>query len=102
MKEKLPLHVTEVEFVPIKPRDGLIGFASCVVDDQFYFGSIGVHTRLDGEGIRITYPARKIGNTNLPVYHPIKKEVNGAIRKAISEKVKELLSEEILQSEREA
>lgn len=95
MDAKLSLHVTEVQFIPIKPRDGLIGFASCVVDGQFYLGSIGVHTRLDGKGIRLTYPTRKIGSTNLPLYHPIRKEGNEAIRKAIFEKVKELLGEEV-------
>lgn len=83
--------VTEVEFVPIKPRAGLIGFASCVIDSKFYVGGIGVHTMLNGEGYRITYPTRKIGKVDFPLCHPIREEVGAAIQKAITEKVKDLV-----------
>jgi len=95
MRKEENLRVEEVEFVPIKPREGLIGFASCLVDRRFYFAGIGVHTVLNGEGLRITYPTRKVGDTNIPLYHPVNAEVGDTIRKAITRKVKELLGDAI-------
>lgn len=83
--------ITEAQIVPIKPQNGLVAFASVVFDNCLYLGSIGVYTRLDGTGYRITYPTKTIGNKNLNIYHPINKEASEAIEKAIIKKVKELL-----------
>jgi stage V sporulation protein G len=46
--------ISEVNITPVKPIDGLVAFASCVIDSQLYVGSIGVHKLLDGSGYRIT------------------------------------------------
>ena len=40
MKHKL----TEIQIVPIKPVNGLVGFASFVFDDTLYLGSVGIFT----------------------------------------------------------
>ncbi len=56
MSSAIVTQVSEVEFIPIKPREGLIGFASCIVDGKFYIGGIGVHTALNGERIRLAWP----------------------------------------------
>lgn len=83
--------IDEVEVVPIKPREGLIAFASCVMDKKLYLGSIGVHTKLDGSGYRLTYPTKKLGESNIPIYHPISKELGEAIAKAIGEKMNKVM-----------
>ena len=83
--------IDEVEIVPIKPREGLIAFASCVVDKKLYLGNIGVHSKLDGSGYRLTYPTKKLGLSNIPIYHPINKQLGEAIAKAIGEKVDKLM-----------
>ena len=83
--------VTEVQFIPIKARNGLIGFGSCVFDDKLYLGGIGIHTRLDGSGLRITYPTKKVGAVNMPLYHPISKKVGLLIEEAITAKVESLM-----------
>jgi len=85
------MRITEIQIIPIKPRDGLIAFASLVLENSFYLGSIGVHTRLNGSGYRITYPTKKIGNKDLNIYHPINEETSEAIEKAIILKAKEIL-----------
>ncbi len=77
------MKITEVQIVPIKPNNGLVAFASVVADSGLYLGSIGVYTRIDGTGYRITYPTKKIGNKNINIYHPINKETSRAIEKAI-------------------
>ena len=81
------MKITEVQIIPIKPNDGLVGFASILLDDCLYLGSIGVHTRLDGQGYRITYPTKKIGDRNLNIYHPINRSLSEEIEKAVLAKV---------------
>lgn len=58
-EEKEAMIVSEVNIQLIKPCDGLVGFASVVLDGQIYLSSIGIHQRLDGTGYRITYPTKK-------------------------------------------
>jgi stage V sporulation protein G len=85
------MKISEVQIIPIKPKDGLIAFASVVADNRLYLGSLGVYTRLDGSGYRITYPTKKIGERNINIYHPINKETSRAIEEAIISKAKEIL-----------
>ncbi|MFA6096859.1 MAG: septation protein SpoVG family protein [Candidatus Paceibacterota bacterium] len=83
--------ITEIQILPIKPNNGLMAFASVVIDNCLYLGSIGVYKRLDGNGYRITYPTKKVGDKNINIYHPINKEMSKAIEKAIIERVEKLL-----------
>jgi len=83
--------ITEVQITPIKPQNGLVAFASVVFDSCLYLGSIGVYTRLDGTGYRITYPTKAMGSKGLNIYHPINKKASEAIEKAIIKKVEEIL-----------
>lgn len=82
--------ISEVNIIPIKAVDGLVAFASCIVNGQLYIGSIGVHSRLDGLGYRLTYPTKRVGSREVNVYHPITKHAGCAIEQAILAKCKEL------------
>jgi stage V sporulation protein G len=84
------MEVSEVNIVPIKAVDGLIAFASCVINGQLYLGSLGVHQRLDGTGYRITYPTKRIGTRELNYYHPLTKQAGSDIEQAITEKCRAL------------
>ena len=79
--------------MPIKPKDGLVAIASVVADNSLYLGSVGVFTRLNGSGYRITYPTKKIGNKNINIYHPINKETSKAIEEAIISKAEKILTQ---------
>ena len=83
--------ITEIQITPIKPKDGLVAFASIVLANSVYLGFIGVYTRLNGEGYRITYPTKKIGEKSLNIYHPINRDTGRAIEEAIILKAKEIL-----------
>ena len=85
------MRITEVQITPIKPKDGLVAFASVVVENSLYLGSVGVYTRLDGSGYRITYPTKKIGEKSINIYHPINEETGRAIEEAIIRKAEEVL-----------
>lgn len=94
--------ITEVTIIPIKPKEnGLVALASCVVDNKFYLGSIGVFTNLsalkEGRscGYRITYPTKRTQYSSVNLYHPITKECNNAIEKAIVERYEELMSKDV-------
>jgi len=85
------MKTTEIQIIPIKPRYGLITFASIVLENSLYLGSIGIYTRLNGAGYRITYPTKKIGNRNINIYHPINTKMSKAIEEAIISKVIEII-----------
>lgn len=82
--------VTEVQIRIIKPKDGLLGFANLVLDGSLYLSSIGIFSKLDGSGYRITYPTKKVGNSDLHIFHPITKELGQEIEEAIITKAKEI------------
>lgn len=87
------MKITEVQILPIKPKNGLLAFGSCVLDNNLYLGSIGIHKKLDGTGYRLTYPTKKVGDKNINIYHPINKETSRAIEKAIISKAEKILKQ---------
>src|SRR5437773_9698624 len=87
------MKVTEVDIAFVKPQDGLVAFASVVLDDQIYLSGIAVHQKLTESGYRLTYPTRRVGNDQLSVFHPIRKPIGLAIEKAIFDKLKDVLSQ---------
>ena len=52
------MKITEVQIDFIKPKDGLIAFASLVLNGDIYLSSIGVHKKVDGTDFRLTYPSK--------------------------------------------
>ena len=85
--------VSEIQIFPVKPKDGLIGFASFLLDGKYYVGSVAIYTRLDDSSYRLVYPTKKIGLGNLHLFYPVSREVGQAIEHAVSEKSDEILSE---------
>lgn len=86
------MKVTEVNLTPIKPHDGLVAFASCVIDGAIFCGSIAIRVCPDGT-YRLLYPTKKMGNSNMGVYHPINRAASKAIENAIFEKCNEVFNQ---------
>ncbi|MEK7611976.1 MAG: septation protein SpoVG family protein [Patescibacteria group bacterium] len=84
------MKITEINIIPIKPKEGLIGFASVVLDNCLYLGSMGIYSRLDGTGYRITYPTKKVSDKDINIYHPINRDLGKAIEEAITDKAREI------------
>jgi DNA-binding cell septation regulator SpoVG len=84
-------NISELQIVPIKPQNGLVAFASFVLDSKLYLGSIGVITRPEG-GFRLLYPTKKVGTKNINIFHPIEKSFAEAIEAAVIEKFEEVRS----------
>jgi len=87
------MKITEIQILPIKANNGLVAFASCVVDGSLYLGSIGVHKRLDGSGFRLTYPTKKVADKDFHIFHPINKQASKEIEEAIILKAEEIMDE---------
>lgn len=75
--------ITEIQITPVKPNNGLIGFASFVLYGAVYCSSVGIYTRLDG-GYRLTYPTKQVMGRDMDVFHPINKELGLEIERAVS------------------
>lgn len=90
--------IGEIQFYPIKPKDGLLGFVSFVLEGKFWMGSIAVFSRPDG-GYRLVYPTRKVAGQNINIFHPITHEAGQEVETAVSEKVAEIFSENYEPSE---
>jgi stage V sporulation protein G len=90
---KKEVKVSEIQIIPIKPTEGLIGFASFVLDEKFYIGSVAVYTRLGDFGYRLVYPTKKVGDKNINIFYPINSTVGRKIEEIISEKVNEIFYE---------
>jgi len=80
----MKMEISEIRITPIKQRQSLVAFASCVVDRQFYFGGIAIHCDLTNHSFRLVFPTKKFPNREeVPLYHPINKEAYNHIQKAI-------------------
>jgi stage V sporulation protein G len=86
------MKVTEVNIAFVKPKDGLIAFASVVLDDELYLSGIAIHQKLVGSGHRLTYPTRRVGDAQFNLFHPIRKPIGAAIERAIFDKLKDVVS----------
>lgn len=79
--------ISEIEIIPVKPNNGLIGFASFVYNQDFFFGSIGIYTKPQG-GYRLTYPTKN----NFNLFHPINKDLARQVEQTVISKFEEVMN----------
>lgn len=84
------MQISEIQIIPVKPNNGLVAFASCVINDELYLGSIAIFTRIDGTH-RLVYPTRKIGDKTINIFHPITKKAGSEIEQKIINKYENVL-----------
>jgi len=76
--------VSEIQIIPVKPKDGLVAFASCVINNQFYVGDIAIYTRPNGEDYRLVYPCKVLPNgKKINCFHPINRETAEMLKEEI-------------------
>ena len=85
----MQLQVSEVNILPVKPQNGLVAFASFVVNDALYCGSIGILTRPSG-GFRLVYPAKQVAGRQLNIFYPIHNLIGKQIEDEVISKYEEV------------
>ena len=87
------LKISEIQVIPVKPKEGLVAFASCIVNKALYIGNIAIYTSPSTqEGFRLVYPVKTLPNgKEINCVHPINKEAGEAILKEIIRKFREVI-----------
>ena len=83
--------LSEIQFVPVNPKNGLVGFVSFVIDGKYYVTSVAVFTRLSRAGFRLVYPGKKVGSININTFRPIDAYVGQTIEEEVNKKVSQIL-----------
>jgi len=87
------IEISEIQIIPVKPKDGLIAFASYVINNAIYVGNIAIYTSPSSpEKFRLVYPEKVLPNgKKIHCVHPINREVGELISKEITKKLKEII-----------
>lgn len=87
--------INNIQIIPIKPNNGHIGFASFILNDNFYIGGIGIHTSPSSDiGYRLVYPSKNLKDGHkVPYFYPINTDSNNHITQKISCEYEYLLKE---------
>lgn len=89
----MKITISEIELVPVRAKEGLTFFASCILDRKYFVGNLAVFTLRDGSGFRIVYPTKMLRNgTQIPLFYPVDKEISAKIQNAISNEAIKLLT----------
>lgn len=86
----MEITLSEITITPIKPQNGLVAFASFVLNNCLYLGSIGILTRISG-GYRLVYPSKKIGERNINIFYPINHTIGKTIEKEVVKKFEDVM-----------
>ena len=82
----MKIDLSEIQILPIKPRNGLLAFVSFVLNSSFYIGDVALYSRLDAKGYRLVYPRRTLPNgKEIECFHPINREAAQAIEGQVFE-----------------
>lgn len=96
------IEIFEIQIIPIKPKNGLMAFASFVINNQFYVGNIAIYQSPSTvDGYRLVYPDKILPNgKRINCIHPINRHVADVIHNAIIGEYKKLTEEVINHHER--
>lgn len=83
--------LSEIQIIPIKPQNGLVAFASFVLDESIYLGSIGIMTRIQG-GYRLVYPTKKVAERSLNIFYPINREIAQVIENEVVRQFEDVMN----------
>lgn len=87
------LEISEIQIIPIKPKNGLVAFTSCIINNQFYLGNIAIYSSPSSKmGFRLVFPNKKlVSGQVVECFHPICREAEERVTSAIVKKYVELM-----------
>ena len=78
----MPPLVSNVQIIPVHPKDGLVAFANFVVYEAIGCTSVAIITRPLG-GYRLVYPTKKVGDQTISIFYPLNRKVGSAIEQEV-------------------
>lgn len=92
-KMKAEITITDIDFQPVRPNKGHIGFVSFILNRSIRLSGIAVYTRLNG-GTRLVYPEKTIPNgTRIEYICPLTTECTKLLDNSVDEYVQALYNE---------
>jgi len=83
--------VSKIKIKKVDPNKGLVGFASCVIDDWLYLGNIAIFTRLNRDGeYRIVFPIKEKDDKKIQMFYPLSSSSYFELESAIAEEFSKL------------
>ena len=81
------IQIENIQIIPVRPQNGLVGFASCELNDQFHIGNIAIYTALNNQlGYRLVFPTKKLkSGQQVPCFYPFRQLAEEVISKSIIE-----------------
>ena len=81
--------IKDVNFIPVNPKDGLIGFMSCLYNDM-YLSGIAVKVKDNGV-IYLICPSKKYKDKNLQYFYPINSQTYNDMFEALKPHINDFL-----------
>ena len=82
-------NITQVEIFIIPQSLSLIGFGTCVAYGSLRLSGLALHSTREG-GIRIVFPAKRLGQNMQFYVQPLNEEITKEINEAFNNKAREL------------
>lgn len=77
--------------MPIQPKNGIVAFASLLIDDALYLSSIAIMTRPAG-GFRLVYPTKKTPNKDIGIFYPVNSSFGKQIEKDVIKELEKVMN----------
>lgn len=74
--------INNIQIVPVLPKNGIVAFASLLLDDALYVSSIAIATRPNG-GFRLVYPTKKTPSKDIGIFYPVNRSLGQQIEKDV-------------------
>lgn len=85
------IKLSEIQIIPVSPRNGLLAFVSFILNNSFYIGDVALYSLLNGDGYRLVFPIRTLPNgKEIQCFHPINRESGEAIEEQVFESFSKL------------
>ena len=87
------LRVSDIQIMPLTPKDGLVAIASFIVNECLFVGDVAIYTSFTNPlGFRLVYPDKILRNgKRINCVYPITREAGLIISKAVIDKYKKLM-----------
>lgn len=82
------IKVSKIEIVPIPPKNGLVAFASFLINDCFFIGNVAIYSSPScPNGFRLVFPTK----AGVSCFHPVNRAVGMKIQNQVISRYLEII-----------